>query len=80
MQEVFDIEDARIAMCHPSSYMVPGEAASAGELEDRSRANGEIVVGYIDHEHAGHVLVHKRAEVREDEVAKLIIMTNDPTR
>lgn len=67
-------------MCHPSSYMRPGEEVSVRELEDRSRAHGEIVVGYIGHDYQGHVVVHKRTTVREDDVSKLIIMTNDPRR
>ena len=64
-QELFDVEDARLCTKHPSTYMVPGETATVGQLEDRSRAYGEIIVGYLDHDNKGECMLRDKDKVTQ---------------
>ena len=75
MQELLDVEGARVSMKHPLTYMKPGETVTAAVLEDRSRRHGEVVVGYVDDELQGTFTLWKTDTVAFDHVHKLMIVT-----
>ena len=76
-QELFDVDDARIATLHPRAYMAPGETITAAEMENRSRKYGDIVLGYLDEGLNGTIVVEKNAKIKYEDVHKLIVMTTD---
>jgi hypothetical protein len=78
LQEFFDIEDARIATLHPRAYMAPGETITAAQMEDRSRQYGDIVLGYLDEDLNGTLVVNKSKKIKYEDVHKMIVMTTDP--
>ena len=77
MQELFDVEGARMVTRHPACYMRADETVTAQELEDRGRKYNEIVVGHLDHELGGTFMLSKGKKVKAADVKALIVMTTD---
>ena len=69
------MEGARIVTAHPTAFMREGEVATMATLEARSRANGEIIVGFIDRNLQAHIVVEKAAPLAFADVESLIVMT-----
>jgi hypothetical protein len=80
LQELFDVEDARMCTRHPLTYMHADETVSVAELEDRSRKYSEIVVGYLDKDNVGTITVNQNAKVKYGDVSRLIVMTSSCAR
>ena len=68
------MEGAVASMAHPSTYMSPGEVVTGGQLEDRSRKYGEMVVGYVDSCLRGTFTLYKGDKVAYGDVEKLMVV------
>jgi hypothetical protein len=77
MQELFDVDGARVVTAHPLAYMHQGETVTVAELEDRARSCGEIVVGYVDHELDGIAVSDLSTKVKYEDISKLIVLANE---
>eukprot|EP00892_Ulva_mutabilis_P008062 jgi/Ulvmu1/5628/UM023_0167.1 len=75
MQELFDVEDAAVTVRHPLKYMQYGETVALGELQERARQHGEIVLGVVDSSTNGIAMTDKDATVRHCDIKSLIVLT-----
>lgn len=59
---------------HPLMYMHHAEAVALGELQERARQHGEIVLGIVDRSANGVVMINKQAIVRHCGIKSLIAL------
>eukprot|EP00892_Ulva_mutabilis_P008060 jgi/Ulvmu1/5626/UM023_0165.1 len=75
LKELFDVEDAAVTVRHPLKYMQYGETVALGELQERARQHGEIVLGVVDSSTNGVVMTNKQAAVRHRDIKSLIVLS-----
>lgn len=69
------MEDAAVTVRHPLKYMQYGETASLGELQERARQHGEIVLGVVDNSTNGIVMTNKQASIRHCDIKSIIVLS-----
>lgn len=75
LKELFDVDDAAVTVRHPLKYMQYGEEVALGELQERARQHGEIVLGVVDGSTNGVVMTNKKAVVRHSDIKSLIVLS-----
>lgn len=75
LKDVFDVDGAAVTVRHPLKYMAYGETVALGDLQERARQHGEIVLGVVDSATVGLPLTNKQASIRHCDIKSIIVLS-----
>lgn len=75
LKELFDVDDAAVITCNPLKYMHCDEEVILGDLQERARQHGQIILGTVDGNNTGAVKINQREILCQQDMKSLIVLS-----